>query len=982
MDYKLHDFLPLYNQVQTSSFDRDINSLTEFVKYKLPKEEEFPQHPGDLMLHQKLISNFINPHTPYDGLLLVHEMGTGKTCTAVGVAERFIKNKALDVENSTFPSTILKNIIVLTKGKGLQSNFINEISNVCTSGQYLEGLDKYIRNRDMRIRKNVKVNYTFETFEIFSKAIRKMSKREQSIIYENTLFIVDEAHNLRMSSDPEESNIYREIYGLFKRLKRRKILLLTGTPMKDQPEEILDLMNLILREDLTLKDLNDKPVFKKKLKGYVSYLRAMMSEVDRSEQGQMMGTLEHFKVYPVVMKPLQSKIYMAARKKDDEERSIFNHSRQASSMVFPDGTYGKQGFENNVIQTSTGYRFNQKTQQSLTLDLNKYSAKYADLLDKIESDYSNGRLSFVFSEFVKGSGLLVLSILLELRGYRRAIADNNLSRPQKRYIILTNETSTDSQTRRLLAMFNNSKNMNGEYISTILGSRVIMEGFSFKNIQSEYILTPHWNYSETSQIIARGFRLGSHNDLIKAGIVPEVKIYHYVAVPISNQNNGSIDLYMYEIAEKKDFKIQSVIRTLKEAAFDCELNKERNTITNTNLNDTRTCEYTNCEYKCDNDIKIMVKDSKNSKLLYFRFSEDYNKLKNFVVEKVTTFPITIDEIMVQTSYSEFEVMVVLQDLLNFQEILFTRPEGSYYLVNTNNLFYADVCHAFEEEGSYDSDDPFLLNFYTKYTVIFNGKSIDELVYNHRKKFMVILIDKIFSSKNLIELQKYVVQLPIYLQEKLLCYAISTRNKTTPNNFVRDMVLNNFRLYYKLDGDKAYVWLNQEKYKCTIESENYKSWRTCISSEQRLVEQMKKDRKEVKVLNNPYGYIGLLNRTSNDFCIRKVNEGDDEAQDKRKRNVGKRCQNWKKKDLVDLVSNRIKVEPDEDFEFDETDVDKMKKDRKFTNILNNSGTLRDYKRVAFWNAQDVNYLCTKIMQNFLDKKLVIDDPNCGTSKKIR
>ena len=113
MDYKLHDFLPLYNQVQTSSFDRDINSLTEFVKYKLPKEEEFPQHPGDLMLHQKLISNFINPHTPYDGLLLVHEMGTGKTCTAVGVAERFIKNKALDVENSTFPSTILKNIIVL-----------------------------------------------------------------------------------------------------------------------------------------------------------------------------------------------------------------------------------------------------------------------------------------------------------------------------------------------------------------------------------------------------------------------------------------------------------------------------------------------------------------------------------------------------------------------------------------------------------------------------------------------------------------------------------------------------------------------------------------------------------------------------------------------------------------------------------------------------------------------------------------------------
>jgi hypothetical protein len=133
----------------------------------------------------------------------------------------------------------------LTKGKGLQNNFVNEVANVCTSGQYLQGLDKYVRNRDKRIRKNVKVNYTFDTFEIFSKNLKKISDREKTSTYENSLFIVDEAHNLRMSSDPDESNIYREIYGLFKLLKNRKILLLTGTPMKDQPEEIVNLMNLM-----------------------------------------------------------------------------------------------------------------------------------------------------------------------------------------------------------------------------------------------------------------------------------------------------------------------------------------------------------------------------------------------------------------------------------------------------------------------------------------------------------------------------------------------------------------------------------------------------------------------------------------------------------------------------------------------------------------------------------------------------------------
>lgn len=75
MEYQLHDFLPLYNKISTPMFEKDVNSLTEFVKYRLPKEESFPQHPGDLMLHQRLISSFINPYTSYDGLLLVHEMG-------------------------------------------------------------------------------------------------------------------------------------------------------------------------------------------------------------------------------------------------------------------------------------------------------------------------------------------------------------------------------------------------------------------------------------------------------------------------------------------------------------------------------------------------------------------------------------------------------------------------------------------------------------------------------------------------------------------------------------------------------------------------------------------------------------------------------------------------------------------------------------------------------------------------------------------
>ena len=36
---------------------------------------------------QKLLRNFMSPYTPYRGLLIYHEMGVGKTCTAITIAE-------------------------------------------------------------------------------------------------------------------------------------------------------------------------------------------------------------------------------------------------------------------------------------------------------------------------------------------------------------------------------------------------------------------------------------------------------------------------------------------------------------------------------------------------------------------------------------------------------------------------------------------------------------------------------------------------------------------------------------------------------------------------------------------------------------------------------------------------------------------------------------------------------------------------------
>jgi len=49
---------------------------------KLCKSAEF-----ELLPHQAFVRNFLSFRTPYNGLLLFHGLGTGKTCSAISVTE-------------------------------------------------------------------------------------------------------------------------------------------------------------------------------------------------------------------------------------------------------------------------------------------------------------------------------------------------------------------------------------------------------------------------------------------------------------------------------------------------------------------------------------------------------------------------------------------------------------------------------------------------------------------------------------------------------------------------------------------------------------------------------------------------------------------------------------------------------------------------------------------------------------------------------
>ena len=61
----------------------------EFYDLRLSKNGRCTRkNPEDLMNHQKIIARYLSSHTPYNGALLFHAMGTGKTCSAIGAIEK------------------------------------------------------------------------------------------------------------------------------------------------------------------------------------------------------------------------------------------------------------------------------------------------------------------------------------------------------------------------------------------------------------------------------------------------------------------------------------------------------------------------------------------------------------------------------------------------------------------------------------------------------------------------------------------------------------------------------------------------------------------------------------------------------------------------------------------------------------------------------------------------------------------------------
>jgi len=295
-------------------------------------------------------------------------------------------------------------------------------------------------------------------------------------------------------------------------------------------------------------------------------------------------------------------------------------------------------------------RILQERRQKHLDTLQLYSSKYHYVVTYLLQPENKDRKSFIYGEFIGGSGLFLLEQLLVQFNFKPCLPKKQKENPfrylldevpRRRYAIITSKLS-DSEISFLLDIFNDPLNDRGDYICAILGSKTMSESHNLKCIRDVIILTPHWNYTETEQAIGRGIRTGSHRTLPES----EHNVTVHRLVSLLPGNIRTIDQYMYEVSYKKDVMIKQIEYAARESAIDCTFNKERNTF-NASFNDKRECFYTTCNYTCMDEKPITKPDLTDTYNLFYT-EKEYQKIKQILQLQFSTsnhFSYSFDELL-------------------------------------------------------------------------------------------------------------------------------------------------------------------------------------------------------------------------------------------------------------------------------------------------------------------------------------------------
>lgn len=552
-----------YPNINSNSFNKEITNILK--PYKIKKEKKslkdicFPNK-FKLQNPQQSMAQYIHPNTPYKSVLLFHKIGSGKTCSAISIAEQW--------------KGIRK--IIFVAPASLLGNFRKELRSQCPGDEYITQVERKLLEKlhpaspeylEIIEKTDKRINKFYEILS-YNKFVEKIEKKKISFI--NKLLIIDEIQNLISETGSWYKIVYNAIQNAPSDLR---IVLLSGTPIFDKPAEIALTVNLLRPKDELLigtkfnetfiNITQDKKgefkyeamnldILKSLVKGYISYYRGAPPVAYPEKR---------LKYVKCEMSDFQYKSYLTVSSKEGPFRSgdilkmsnnFFIGSRTLSNIAFPNKGTGDNGFDSlkgDLMEIE---------------NLENYSIKFAKIMKKIKK--CSGTV-FIYSNFKEYGGIKTFCKILDYHGYKNYIHNGD---GKKRYAIWSGDEKNEIKDQ-IRSVFNNKNNKDGSKIKIVLGSPAIKEGVSLLRVKQVHVIEPYWNMSRLEQVVGRAFRFCSHKDVPREERF--VEVYIYIA---TYQDEMTIDKYILDLAKRKEKLMRQFELAMKESAVDCNINYNGN----------------------------------------------------------------------------------------------------------------------------------------------------------------------------------------------------------------------------------------------------------------------------------------------------------------------------------------------------------------------------------------------------------------------
>ncbi len=286
----------------TSILEPYKDEITKMEKEGNCSRDESGNEKNKLFIHQKIVRDYLNLYTPYRGLLLYHGLGSGKTCSSIAIAEGFLHLSSIIFSEGL----ITPNKVVVMTPASLQSNYKKELrkcgNELYQKNQYWEFIDTKLNSEmvdtlsytlqlpldfinsqggawfvDVKKPSNyedlselekkslneqitfmIDYKYSFINYNGIREArLDALTNNNSTNLFDNKVVIIDEVHNFvsrivnkidkkqKGKDGKEKQFLSTRLYHYLMSAQNARIVLLTGTPMINYPNELGILFNIL-----------------------------------------------------------------------------------------------------------------------------------------------------------------------------------------------------------------------------------------------------------------------------------------------------------------------------------------------------------------------------------------------------------------------------------------------------------------------------------------------------------------------------------------------------------------------------------------------------------------------------------------------------------------------------------------------------------------------------------------------------------------